>query len=252
MTRDHSLLRGPIKAALRLLYPPQCLGCGQPVAGEAAQLCADCWREADFITGCACARCGAPLPDDGTGLDEGATCDDCLAIARPWRHGRAALVYGGTGRRLVLALKHGDRPDLAPHLSSWLTTAAAPLIRHDMIVAPIPLHFRRLVRRRYNQAALLAEPLARSRGLTHLPDLLLRKRNTMGQDHRGVSDRFANVAEAIALNPRHADRVRGRAVLLIDDVMTSGATLAQAAGAALAAGSGPVSVAVLARAVKDN
>lgn len=241
-----------MKAALRLLYPPQCISCGQPVADGTAELCPDCWRETRFITGCACTRCGAPLPDDGTGIEAGATCDDCLHIARPWRRGRAALVYSGTGRQLVLALKHGDRPDLAPHLAGWLTAAAAPLIRPGMIVAPIPLHFRRLFRRRYNQATLLAAHLAKARGLPHMPDLLLRKRYTPGQDHKGVSDRFDNIAGALALNPRRSARVLGRPVLLIDDVMTSGATLAAAAEVLLAAGSGPISIAVLARAVKDD
>ena len=256
MGLEHRVLRAAMKGALRLLYPPQCLDCGQPVAagGDGGiQLCPDCWREARFITGTVCCRCGAPLPDDGTSLPDGAlTCDDCLTLARPWRHGRAALVYAGTGRRLVLALKHGDRPDLAPALAGWLSRAAAPLIRPGMVVAPVPLHLRRLMKRRYNQAGLMSAPLARSRGLDHLPDLLLRNRHTEGQDHRGVSDRFANIAGAITVNRRRAARIEGRAVLLVDDVMTSGATLAAAAEACRAAGAGPVCVATLARVAKDT
>lgn len=245
-----------MKGALRLLYPPQCLGCGQPVAGSGdgdVALCSDCWRETQFITGAACARCGAPLADDGSGArDESWVCDDCLTIARPWRHGRAAVVYAGTGRQLVLALKHGDRPDLAPALAGWLSRAAAPLIRPGMVVVPVPLHLNRLMKRRYNQAALVSAHLARARGLEHVPDLLIRNRNTDGQDHRNVSDRFANIEGAISVNPRRVARLEGRAVLLVDDVMTSGATLSAAAEALLAAGSGPISVAVLARAVKAD
>lgn len=245
-----------MKGALRLLYPPQCLGCGQPVSSSAddgVELCPDCWRETQFITGSCCARCGAPQPDDGTGgHDESLICDDCLSIARPWRHGRAAMVYAGTGRQLVLALKHGDRPDLAPALARWLSRAAAPLIRPGMVVAPVPLHVRRHMKRRYNQAALVSTHLARARGLDHQPDLLIRHRYTEGQDHRSVRDRFENIAGAISVNPRRAGRIEGRAVLLVDDVMTSGATLAAAAEALLAAGSGPISVALLARAVKGD
>lgn len=245
-----------MKGALHLLYPPQCPGCGTPVTGgtgDEAQLCPDCWREMRFITGTCCNRCGTPLPDDGAAQpDSGLICNDCLSIARPWRHGRAAMTYSGTGRALVLALKHGDRPDLAPPLAAWLSRAAAPLIRPGMIVAPVPLHLRRLLRRKYNQAALISGHLARARGLAHLPELLVRNRHTEGQDHRNVSDRFANVAGAITVNPRRHATIEGKAVLLVDDVMASGATLAAAAGALLAAGSGPVSVAVLARAVKDD
>ena len=163
-----------------------------------------------------------------------------------------AALYSGTGRRLVLALKHGDRPDLAPALATWLARAASPLIGPDTVVAPIPLHLRRLLKRRYNQAALISGRVARAHGVLHLPDLLIRRRHTPGQDHRGVGDRFANVAGALGVNPRRMAALAGRPVLLVDDVMASGATLSAAADALLAAGSGPVSVAVLARAVKDD
>ena len=245
-----------MKGALRLLYPPQCVACSTPVTGGAegpGQLCPACFPETRFITGAACTRCGVPLPDDGTGADDPTlTCDDCLSMARPWQRGRAAMVYSGAGRKLVLALKHGDRPDLAPALAAWLARTAAPLIDADTIVAPIPLHLRRLLKRRYNQAALISARVARTHKALHLPDLLLRCRHTPGQDHRGVGDRFANIAGALAVNPRRVAALRDRPVLLVDDVMASGATMTAATDALLAAGSGPVSVAVLARAVKDD
>lgn len=243
-----------MKGGLRLIYPPQCLGCGAPV-GDDGGLCPVCWAETEFITGCACSRCGVPLPDEGLGEDEAEAaliCDDCLARARPWVRGRAALVYRGTGRKLVLMLKHGDRLDLAPALGDWVARAAVPLLRPEMVVVPVPVHLRRLATRKYNQAALLSARVAQVHGLTHLPQALRRVRHTPMQDHGGVEDRFANVAEAIAVAPRQAARVQGRAVLLVDDVMTSGATLAASAEALRAAGSGPVSVLVLARAVKDT
>lgn len=243
-----------MKGALRLIYPPQCLGCGEPV-GDDGGLCPTCWAEAEFISGTACSRCGTPLPDEGLGQDdtEGALiCDDCLARARPWVRGRAALVYRGTGRKLVLMLKHGDRLDLAPALGDWTARAAVSLVRPDMVVVPVPVHLRRLAKRKYNQAALLSARVAQVHGLTHLPQALRRTRYTPMQDHGSVADRFANVEDAITVAPRQAARLQGRAVLLVDDVMTSGATLAAAANALRAAGSGPVSVLVLARAVKDT
>lgn len=246
-----------MKGVLHLIYPPQCLGCAASVTAShinQADLCPDCWRDTRFITGACCHRCGAPLPDDGVSgaADAMLTCDDCLAIARPWTNGRAALVYSGIGRQLVLSLKHSDRPDLAPALAGWLTNAARPLIQPDMIVAPIPLHLLRLFKRKYNQAALISAHVSGACGLEHRPDLLIRRQHTQMQDHRGVADRFDNLRDAIAINPRLATSMVGRPVLLVDDVMTSGATLSVATQALLKAGSGPVSVAVLARAVKDD
>ena len=243
-----------MKATLGLVFPPQCLGCGAGVA-ETGALCPDCWREAEFIGPCACGRCGVPLPGDATaaGEDEAALlCDGCMTVARPWRRGRAALVYAGTGRRLVLALKHGDRTDLAPALGQWLATAAAPLVRPGMIVVPVPLHPRRMLARKYNQAALLAERVARVHGLRHLPGALVRTRHTPMQDHGSVDDRFANLDGALAVPPRARAALEGRAVLLVDDVMASGATMAAATDALRAAGSGPVAVAVLARALRPE
>ncbi|MGA0616766.1 double zinc ribbon domain-containing protein [Paracoccus sp. KR1-242] len=246
-------LRGLMKGALRLVYPPQCLCCAKPVSDEGG-LCPDCWAEAQFISGTCCTRCGAPLPGAGLEEDEDSliVCDDCLHLPRPWLRGRAALVYRGTGRKLALMLKHGDRPDLAPALGDWVARAADPLIRPDMVIVPVPVHLRRLARRKYNQAALLSERVARVHHLTHLPHALLRRRDTPMQDHGTVGDRFANVAQSMQVASRAAPMIEGRAVLLVDDVMASGATLAEAAGVLRDAGSGPVSVVVLARAVKDT
>lgn len=254
MVMQHNLLHRPVKAILGLLYPQQCVNCEDSVAVDAnstpgATLCGSCWREMQFISGQVCGRCGSPLPGD---YDDGSQCDDCLVIARPWSAGRAAVVYAGAGRELVLKFKHGDRPDLGVALGGWLADAAAPLLHPGLIVAPVPLHVRRLLRRKYNQAGLLSADLARRKGLLHIPDLLRRNRHTASQDHRNISDRFANISDAINLNQSHADVVKGREVLLVDDVMTSGATLANAAEALLARGAGPVSVAVLARVVKHD
>ncbi len=250
MGADHKGLRALMKGALRLVYPPQCLCCNAPVAVEGG-LCPDCWQETDFLGGTCCDDCGAPLPGDGTPADGAIHCDECLATPRPWQQGRAALTYRGTGRKLALMLKHGDRLDVAGALGDWLSDAATPLVVPGMVVAPVPLHLRRLFHRRYNQAELLAGRIAHRHGLQPMPGLLQRSRHTPSQDHRGVAERFANLADAIQVRPRLAPQIAGRPVLLVDDVMASGATLATCAQALLDAGSGPISVAVLARAVKD-
>ncbi|OYU37985.1 MAG: amidophosphoribosyltransferase [Pseudorhodobacter sp. PARRP1] len=237
-----------LQAALHLIYPPQCLTCDARVTTDFG-LCGTCWRETPFLAGLVCNHCGLPLPGEDTGNPE--HCDDCLTLGRPWSQGRAALLYKDNARRIVLALKHGDRLDLARPASQWLYRAAAPIIRPDMIVAPIPLHWLRLIKRRYNQAALLSAAVAKLAGLDHCPDLLIRRRHTGSQEGRSRDARFANMQDALALHPRRANRVEGRHVLLVDDVMTSGATFSAGADACLAGGARAISVLALARVAKD-
>jgi ComF family protein len=176
-----------------------------------------------------------------------AVCDDCLALARPWDRGRAALLYEGGGRRLVLRLKHGDRTDLARPAARWLAEAGRDLLVPGTLLVPVPVHWTRLLSRRYNQAAELARALSALSGLETLPDALVRTRRTPVQDGLGVDARFLNTIGAI----RAARPMTGRSVVLIDDVMTSGATLSAATEACLAAGASRVSVLVLARVAKS-
>ncbi|OYW52869.1 MAG: amidophosphoribosyltransferase [Rhodobacterales bacterium 32-66-7] len=238
-----------MQAVLQLLYPPQCISCAAPVTTDFG-LCGDCWRETPFIGGLVCDQCGLPLP----GMDRGerAICDDCITIARPWGQGRAALMYRDNGRKLVLALKHGDRMDLARPAGAWLMQAATPILRKGMLVVPIPLHWIRLFRRRYNQSALLSRQVARAAGLTHCPDLLVRQRPTGSQDGRTRDGRFANLDGAFRVPKRHLPQIEDRDILLVDDVMTSGATFAAATEVLFAARAQSVSVLSLARVAKDD
>lgn len=235
------------QSALRLIYPPRCVSCGEMVERDFA-LCPSCWGQTDFVTGLVCDACGTPLPGEDTGAPE--YCDDCLERPRPWTRGRSALLYRDRARALVLALKHGDRVELARPGAEWLLRAGRPILVPGMLVAPVPLHRWRLLRRRYNQSALLSRGVAAGAGFEHCPDLLLRTRQTAVQDGMGAEARFANLHGAIAVNPRYRDRIHGRDVLLVDDVMTSGATLAAAAEACLAAGAAEVRVLILARVAK--
>jgi len=237
-----------MQRALRLVFPPQCVSCGDLVESEFS-LCGPCWRETWFISGLVCDLCGAPLPGEEA---EGAVhCDDCLQNPRPWARGRAALVYRDNARRLTLRLKHGDRTELARPAAGWMLRAARPILAPDLLVAPMPLHRWRLLKRRYNQAALLARGVARGAALDYCPDLLIRPSATPPQEGMSAEARFANMAGRIAAHPRRAARIRGRRVLLVDDVMTSGASLAAAAEACHAAGAKEVFTLALARAVKD-
>jgi ComF family protein len=233
-----------LQGLLQLVYPPQCLTCDARVTSDGG-LCGACWKDTRFIAGLVCDQCGCPLPGDDPG--HRVLCDDCLQTPRPWSHGRSALVYEANARHLVLAMKHGDRLDLVRPAAQWMLEAARPLIQPDTLVVPVPLHWLRLVKRRYNQSALLSQTIARGAGLQHCPDLLRRHRATASQDHRDRVARLQNVAGAISVTPRHAGLVKDRPVLIVDDVMTSGATLSAAAEACHQAGAGTVCVLTLAR-----
>lgn len=249
----HVSMRSGMQSLLRAIYPPHCLACNG-VVGTEGGLCSTCWREAPFITGLVCDLCGAPLPgDDDAEWDGGAVhCDDCLRIARPWSRGRAVFAYRGTARRLVLGFKHGDRTELARASAGWMAAVARDLIGPETLVAPVPLHWRRLLKRRYNQSALLAQALAGQAGVEDCPDLLIRPRSTGSQEGKGRDQRFDNLAGAIRVRSGAGGRIAGRAILLVDDVMTSGATFAACAEACLGAGAADVRVLALARVCKER
>lgn len=237
-----------IQTAVELVYPPRCLGCGDLVTSDFG-LCGACWRETPFISGTACQACGTPLPGqtDGHRIE----CDDCIAKPRPWKEGRAALIYSGRARKMVLALKHGDRPELARPAGLWMARAAEDFLHEKMLIAPVPLHWSRLVKRRYNQSALLAQAVGRETNLAVCPDLLQRLKPTVMLDGKTARERTEILENAIRTHQKRRHRMQGRDVLLIDDVMTSGATLTTCANACLRGGTRDIFVLTLARVAKD-
>ncbi len=218
------------------------------VDGEIA-LCPECWRDTPFILGSVCLKCGAPLMGEAPG-DEVAECDDCMITARPWQTGTTVMIYAGTARRLVMGLKHGDRHDLVAPFARWMTARLRrPPAANDLVV-PVPIHWRRMIHRRFNQSALLAHAIAKNTGATCAPDALIRLRNTAPQEGLTAQERFKLQAGSISAKPRRLAALKGASVLLVDDVMTSGATLASAAGALNDAGAAQVNTVTLARVVK--
>jgi len=234
------------RVLLDLVLPPRCIACRDQVADPHA-LCPVCWSRLDFIAAPQCARCGIPLPDDP---GPAGCCGACLA--RPPRYDRARAVfrYGPESRGMILSFKHADRTDAAVAFSSWMGRSGAALLAEADVIAPVPLHYRRLVWRRYNQAGLLALRLGKRAGKTVVIDLLRRTRATPSQAGLGARDRRKNIAGAIAVTPRRAELIKGRRVLLIDDVLTTGATVGACARALRRAGAAGVDVLTLSRVVR--
>lgn len=214
------------------------------MAPQTPGLSADAWNRIVFLDDPVCDGCGVPFEFD---QGPGALCPACAGRPRAFARARAACLYDEASSAGILQLKHADRLDLAPLFARWLSRAARDLLAEADVVIPVPMHRWRLLSRRYNQAAEIARPLARLSGLTYLPDALVRTRRTPSQGGKSASGRRRNVAGAFAVPPGRAHLVAGRAVVLIDDVLTTGATAESCARALLAAGAARVDVAVVAR-----
>jgi ComF family protein len=226
--------------ALDLIFPPQALDGGpRPLS---TGLSAQAWSRIAFIAEPLCDGCGAPF--EYAASDR---CAACLARPRAFGRARAAALYDEHSRDLILAFKHADRVELAGLFAGWIGRAAADLLAEADAIAPVPLHPARLIHRRYNQAAEIARPLARRHGLTYLPDALVRRRATDSQGGKSGAGRRRNVAGAFHAPKGRARQVEGRRILLIDDVLTTGATAEACAKALLAAGAASVDLAVIAR-----
>ena len=233
------------RAGLDALLPPRCLSCGTAVEGEA--LCPDCWRRVRFLSSPVCEACGIPFAVDP---GPGALCGACAASAPAFARARAAFAYDAESRGLILAFKHGDHTDAAPAYGAWLMRAGAELLADSDVIVPVPLHWTRLFARRYNQAALLAHALQGWTKIPVAPELLVRRRRTPTQGTLGRAARTRNLAGAIAVLAKQRARVAGKRILLVDDMLTTGATADACARALLAAGARAVDVLTLARVVR--
>ncbi|WP_201859559.1 ComF family protein [Microvirga soli] len=235
------------RSALGLLYPPTCIAC-QAATGEPHTLCAACWSGMRFIERPYCERLGTPFS-----VDLGQPVLSPAAIADPpvFQRARAVAEYDGTASLLVHRLKYNDRLELAQALGGMMTRAGAELLADADVIVPVPLHRWRLWWRRFNQAMALAKAVSAESGIPCDPFLLARVKHTQRQVGLTKAQRQENLQGAFRVSVEAKARLQGKRVLLVDDVLTTGATANAASRALLRGGAASVDVLAFARVVKE-
>ncbi|MCC6949654.1 MAG: ComF family protein [Bradyrhizobiaceae bacterium] len=239
------LARTAAQTVVDLVLPSTCLACKKPV-GAAGGLCPACWTNIGFIERPYCERLGVPFPNDGGGV---LLSPAALADPPAYDRARAAARFGDVARDLVHLLKYGDRLDLARPLGRWMARAGAELLADADALVPVPLHWTRLWRRRFNQSAMLARAISAQGGVPVADHILARKRATPPQVGLGRPERARNVQGAFVVPKEARIDVKGRKLIVIDDVLTSGATADACARVLRRAGASRVDVLVFARVV---
>lgn len=232
------------RRVLDAVIPPRCIKCGDVVADTGA-LCAGCFEQITFITEPFCQSCGIPFSDSYAAHEDGLICGACTAHAPAFDRARAVLVYDDNSRSLVTSLKYADRTDLAPALARWMARAGTSLIDDADIILPVPLHRWRLLMRKYNQSSYLARSISRLTGLPVEYGLLRRVKATQSQGRLSAAARRRNVAAAFSVS--RPDQVVGKRVIIVDDVLTTGATLNACAATLRKAGAQAVDALVVGR-----
>ncbi len=231
---------------LNLLFPPQCLNCDARVPTHGT-LCLTCWQQVQFISDPMCGCCGLPFDYD---IGDNALCASCLQEHPPYARARAAFRYDEHSRKLITRFKYSDHTQLAKIYGNWLAKAGVELLAQTDVIIPVPLHYFRFVSRRFNQSALLANVLHKKTGIKYLPNALKRSRHTTPQMGLTRKQRETNVKGAFRVNKHYKNALKGKNILLIDDVMTTGSTIEQCTKILLKSGAAQVSVLTLARTIK--
>lgn len=241
-----SVMAAGLTRFIDILMPPQCAVCTVPLERTAA-LCSRCWSRIDFIERPYCARLGLPFPYDA-GPD--ALSAAALACDDPYDRVRSVTLYHGPARDLVTSLKFGARVSHAPMMAAWMARAGHELLSEGDLVIPVPMHWLRLASRRHNQAALLSRHIAARAGRAFAPGLLIRRRRTRPQTGLSAAARARNLTGAIAV--ARPVQVANRAIVLVDDVFTTGATAVACARALKRAGARRVDVLTFARVASEG
>jgi ComF family protein len=239
-----------VKKLEEFLLPPVCLLCGVEKVEMRKNFCSPCWQKAQFITKPYCEITGVPFSFE---WEEGTVSRRAKLFPPLYDHARAALRYEGDFvRPLILRLKYGDRPELAAHVGDWLARAAKDILPDCDFITPVPLHWRRLLTRRFNQAAELSRALSFLSNRPYGADIMERTRRTA--PHIGLSrkQRARNVRGAFAVKSKWKERVKDKHIILVDDVLTSGATVESCVRALRQSGVRRVDIVVLARVVHEE
>ena len=239
------LAAGGGRALVHTILPPTCLACRKP-SGATGGLCAKCWQGAGFIERPYCERLGTPFP-----FDSGASLISPAAFAEPpaYDRARAAMRFGDVARDLVHLLKYGDRLDLIKPFGNWMTRSGAELLAEADALIPVPLHWTRLFQRRFNQSAELARAISRQTKVPVIDDALIRVRATPPQVGLARDERAKNVHGAFSVEAGAKPKLRKLRIVLIDDVLTTGATANACARMLRRAGASHIDVLTLARVV---
>jgi len=225
------------------ILPPLCLSCDTRVE-RAHSLCPACWGKTHFIAPPYCVTCGMPF-DAPVGDDM--QCAHCIANPPEYTRARASMIYDDASKGMILGFKHGDRTYMAQAMGQWMAQAGQALLQESDYIVPVPLHRWRLFHRRYNQAALMARIIAAQVNKPLLADCLIRSRHTPQQGHMNRTERAKNVKDAFRVHATHRQAILGKTITLIDDVLTTGATLNECAHTLRTAGAATVHVVTLAR-----
>jgi ComF family protein len=245
MSRAAAALRRGGKIILDIALPPLCPSCREPL-GDGVGLCAPCWSKLALIEKPYCARLGIPFAyDPGPGI----LSMEAIAAPPAYDRARAAVRYDDVARALVQRFKYHDRLDLAPMMGRWMARAGSELLADADALLPVPLHWRRLWARRFNQAAALAGTISEIAEVPVLHGAIARVRATPQQVGLSKPQRADNVQGAFRVPQERKADIAGRRLVLIDDVLTSGATADTCARALLRAGAAHVDVLVFARVV---
>ncbi len=240
---------------LDTILPPRCPVTGENVDYQGA-FSGIAWRSLSFIAAPHCQRCGMPFsferPEEVDDQECGELCMRCIEKEPPYNSARASLVYDDKSRLLILGFKHGDKMHLVQNFSPWLeSTGREFLPKADALIA-VPLHRSRLRARRYNQAVILAKGLEKITGIKSYPDVLTRTRATPSQGHLSTDERHKNVRKAFALKEKYKSQIKGKTLVLIDDVYTTGATVNECTKILKSNGAKAVHILTLARVVKED